>query len=53
MLLKQAPSITAAAAAAIALEQYGIAASASPLPSERDQNFLLKTAAGERFVLKM
>jgi 4-aminobutyrate aminotransferase-like enzyme/Ser/Thr protein kinase RdoA (MazF antagonist) len=53
MLLKQAPSVTPAAAAAIALEQYGIAASASPLPSERDQNFLLKTPAGERFVLKM
>jgi 4-aminobutyrate aminotransferase-like enzyme/Ser/Thr protein kinase RdoA (MazF antagonist) len=53
MLLKQPPSVTPAAAAAIALEQYGIAASASPLPSERDQNFLLKTPAGERFVLKM
>ena len=53
MLLKQAPSITPAAAAAIALEHYGIAASASPLPSERDQNFLLETPAGERFVLKI
>ena len=53
MLLKRAPSVTSATAAAIALEHYGLAASASPLPSERDQNFLLETPAGERFVLKM
>ena len=32
---------------------YGIDADASPLPSERDQNFLLLTAAGDRFVLKI
>jgi 4-aminobutyrate aminotransferase-like enzyme/Ser/Thr protein kinase RdoA (MazF antagonist) len=53
MLLKRAPSVTPETAAAIALEHYGIAASAAPLPSERDQNFRLDTSAGERFVLKM
>jgi 4-aminobutyrate aminotransferase-like enzyme/Ser/Thr protein kinase RdoA (MazF antagonist) len=53
MLPKEAPSVTPAAAAAFALDRYGVAASASPLPSERDQNFLLETPAGERFVLKL
>jgi 4-aminobutyrate aminotransferase-like enzyme len=32
---------------------FGIETSATPLPSERDQNFLLTTAAGDRFVLKI
>ena len=50
---KQSPSATPADAAGIALEHYGIAATATPLASERDQNFLLVTPAGERFVLKM
>ncbi len=38
---------------AIARDLYGIDASASPLTSERDQNFLLETSGGERFVLKI
>ena len=45
--------MTPAAASAIALERYGLEASATPLPSERDQNFLLETPDGGRFVLKM
>ena len=32
---------------------YGIAAAASSLASERDQNFLLDTSRGERYVLKI
>jgi len=34
-------------------EQYGLEASLRPLVSERDQNFLLETAAGPRYVLKI
>ena len=40
-------------AAAIAEEHYGIRAVARSLPSERDQNFLLTDASGEKFVLKI
>jgi Ser/Thr protein kinase RdoA (MazF antagonist) len=46
------PQFTAAEAEQLALREYALAATASALPSERDQNFLLATAAGERFVLK-
>src|SRR5687767_2683716 len=53
MTLDQAPSVTPADASAIALEHFGVEASASPLPSERDQNFLLETPAAGRFVLKV
>lgn len=37
----------------LAEELYDIRAMATTLPSERDQNFLLTTRAGERFVLKI
>jgi Ser/Thr protein kinase RdoA (MazF antagonist) len=36
----------------LAAREYGLRASATPLPSERDQNFLLSSTAG-RFVLKI
>ncbi len=52
-LLQQAPRLTADAACTIARELYGLDASASPLPSERDQNFLIDTTEGTRFVLKV
>lgn len=52
-LLQQAPRYDAAGAAQLARELYGIDATASTLPSERDQNFLLVSAAGERFILKI
>jgi Ser/Thr protein kinase RdoA (MazF antagonist) len=52
-LFKHSPQFDIAGAARIARESYGIDASASPLPSERDQNFLLTTAAGDRYVLKI
>ncbi|MEP6691859.1 MAG: aminotransferase class III-fold pyridoxal phosphate-dependent enzyme, partial [Gemmatimonadaceae bacterium] len=40
-------------AASLAREHWRLDAIASPLASERDQNFLLETRAGERFVLKI
>jgi 4-aminobutyrate aminotransferase-like enzyme/Ser/Thr protein kinase RdoA (MazF antagonist) len=52
-LLKQAPACDAETATFLAWEIYGIHATASSLPSERDQNFLLQTELGERFVLKL
>jgi Ser/Thr protein kinase RdoA (MazF antagonist) len=52
-LLQHAPRFDVADVARLAREVYGFDASPSPLPSERDQNFLLVTAAGERFVLKI
>jgi 4-aminobutyrate aminotransferase-like enzyme/Ser/Thr protein kinase RdoA (MazF antagonist) len=52
-LLKQAPSCNAEAATLFAWEIYGLHVTARQLPSERDQNFLLQTESGERFVLKL
>jgi 4-aminobutyrate aminotransferase-like enzyme/Ser/Thr protein kinase RdoA (MazF antagonist) len=52
-LLEYSPALTPQAAGEIARELYAVAAEATALPSERDQNFLLQTAAGERFVLKI
>ena len=61
----QAPRFSAAKAAALAGEFFGLKARAEELPSERDRNFLLTTAegtgasaptpapAGARFVLKL
>jgi len=52
-LLQQAPRFDTAHAARLARDMYGLDAAAAVLPSERDQNFLLTTGAGERFVLKI
>ena len=52
-MVTDAPTFDLAAAARIAREVYGIDAVAEPLPSERDQNFLLTDTAGERRVLKI
>ncbi|MEO5897226.1 MAG: aminotransferase class III-fold pyridoxal phosphate-dependent enzyme [Vicinamibacterales bacterium] len=46
-------SADAAVAAQLALDIYGLTASATPLPGERDQNFLLVTDSDQRFVLKV
>ncbi len=40
-------------ACALARDLFGILATAQPLPSERDQNFLLVTGSGPQFVLKI
>ena len=52
-MVTDAPTFDLAAASRIAREAYGIEATAEPLPSERDQNFLLTDTAGERRVLKI
>lgn len=52
-LLENLPRFDVAAAAEIAAQHFGIHATAQPLPSERDQNFLLTTDSGEKFVLKI
>jgi Ser/Thr protein kinase RdoA (MazF antagonist) len=46
------PQFTAGEAEQIARREFGLAARSAALPSERDQNFLLATTAGEKFVLK-
>ncbi|MGH7166611.1 MAG: phosphotransferase, partial [Nitrospiraceae bacterium] len=40
-------------ACTLARDLFGITATARPLPSERDQNFLLQTDSGPEFVLKI
>ncbi len=52
-LLEYTPSFDVESAVAIADEHFGIRSSVRPLPSERDQNFLLTAASGEEFVLKI
>jgi len=47
------PSFTCEQAEAIVFECYGVKASASELPSERDQNFRIKSEDGKNFVLKI
>ncbi|MCU1267238.1 MAG: aminotransferase class III-fold pyridoxal phosphate-dependent enzyme [Acidobacteria bacterium] len=42
-----------AAAAALAEKCYGIRATATPLPGERDQNFLLSVSPAKKYVLKI
>ena len=54
-LLQHAPRLSASAASEIARELYGVDAIALPLPSERDQNFLLRPSELARpiYVLKI
>ena len=52
-LLAHSPQFDSETSAALALQLFGIRAEATSLPSERDQNFLLVNALGERFVLKI
>ncbi|MBW2015901.1 MAG: aminotransferase class III-fold pyridoxal phosphate-dependent enzyme [Deltaproteobacteria bacterium] len=52
-LLDDTPCFSESEASEIALDLFGIRATASPLPSERDQNFLLEAEGGERYVLKI
>ena len=49
----KAPRFSAEEAVQFARKLYGLDAAASPLPSERDQNFHLRDAAGAQFVLKI
>lgn len=53
-LIEQSPPrFTAEEAQAICRDRYGIDATASPLVSERDQNFILRPATGAALVLKI
>jgi Ser/Thr protein kinase RdoA (MazF antagonist) len=47
------PQFTLSEASRLAEQVFAIGATASALPSERDQNFLLCTAAAEKYVLKI
>jgi 4-aminobutyrate aminotransferase-like enzyme/Ser/Thr protein kinase RdoA (MazF antagonist) len=47
------PSFSAEDGARAARHLYGLDVAAESLPGERDQNFLLTTAGGERFVMKI
>jgi 4-aminobutyrate aminotransferase-like enzyme/Ser/Thr protein kinase RdoA (MazF antagonist) len=53
-LLKHAPRITAESAKRLAFDHFDLTATAvEELPSERDQNFLISTPTGDRYVLKV
>ncbi len=47
------PEFTVAAAAGMAEAVFGLRGELKPLPSERDQNFRLRTATGAGYVLKI
>ncbi|MDH5759810.1 MAG: aminotransferase class III-fold pyridoxal phosphate-dependent enzyme [Gemmatimonadota bacterium] len=51
--MQSRPVATAEEAARIAEEHFGLEGTASPLPGERDLNFLLTDREGARFVVKM
>jgi Ser/Thr protein kinase RdoA (MazF antagonist) len=51
--LESIPSFNATEAREIAATEFGLAGTVSPLPSERDQNFLISGQGGGRFVLKI
>ncbi|HET7375430.1 MAG TPA: phosphotransferase, partial [Anaerolineae bacterium] len=52
-LLNHAPHLTANQAGFFVRELYGLQAVATPMPSERDQNFLMMTQLSEKFVFKV
>ncbi len=52
-MVADAPRFEPADAARIARDVFGVGASAEPLPSERDQNFLITYDTGQRHVLKI
>jgi Ser/Thr protein kinase RdoA (MazF antagonist) len=47
------PRLTLAEAESLLHTRFEIRGTPAPLPSERDQNFSIQTASGERFVLKI
>ena len=51
--ISHAPGFSAEWAELLAGDLFGITSNARSLPSERDQNFLLKTDIGSKFVLKI
>ena len=53
VLFDHAPHFSEAEAAALAQRLFGLQAEPRQLPSERDQNFLMRDGAGQRYVLKI
>jgi 4-aminobutyrate aminotransferase-like enzyme/Ser/Thr protein kinase RdoA (MazF antagonist) len=53
LAVQKAPRFTNEDAVRLARAHYGLEVMADPLPSERDQNFHLRDAAGQQFVLKI
>lgn len=53
MISDPTPHFASHEAAQIAQQVFGVTAQVASLPSERDQNFLLDTVGGSRFVLKI
>ena len=53
VVVHHAPQFNEDDAVALARRLFGVQGTASPLPSERDQNFLIIDGDGARFVLKM
>lgn len=51
--VESAPRFSSQAAIRLAAGLYGLAVTAEPLPSERDQNFRLRDPSGAQFVLKI
>ncbi|UCE64539.1 MAG: phosphotransferase, partial [Nitrospirota bacterium] len=47
------PQLTSEEATTLARDLFGVAGHTRPLPSERDQNFLVETSNGAAFVLKI
>ncbi|MGB8951391.1 MAG: aminotransferase class III-fold pyridoxal phosphate-dependent enzyme [Candidatus Aminicenantales bacterium] len=52
-MIDRAPDWTRKDAVRIIAKLYGMTVSSRPLPSERDQNFLILSQDGEKFVLKI
>jgi Ser/Thr protein kinase RdoA (MazF antagonist) len=52
-LLQFRPRLTTVNAQQLAQNHYQLTAVATPLPSDRDQNFLLTTESGQKYVLKI
>ncbi|MEP6729599.1 MAG: aminotransferase class III-fold pyridoxal phosphate-dependent enzyme [bacterium] len=52
-MLEDAPRFDAASVAKLAQDLYGLSVTVQPLASERDQNFLIETVTGMRYVLKI
>ena len=51
--VRNAPRFTGRDAVRLARDLYGLSVAAEGLPSERDQNFLLRDVTGQQFVLKI
>ena len=53
LLTTDRPALSGTQAAELLREHFGLTGELEPLDSERDQNFLLRSASGEKYVLKI